>query len=136
MYLPEIENLYILYGTQLLLDGTKQSFDYDKPIFDDPLPNAKFDENYQQINTSWQRNMSMTPLFVASQERAAVMNMDRKKKKACSFANFGILPRLTRKSWRIKSVPRRQRCSVSPKAQQVQYSILPKAVSIQTHSFD
>lgn len=77
MYDPEVENIFILYSTQMILEATKSSYDYDKPIFDEPLPNAKFDENYQAINTSWQRNMSMTPLFVATQERSQVSLITR-----------------------------------------------------------
>lgn len=72
MYDPDVENIYILYSTQMILEATKTSYEYDKPIFDEPLPNAKFDENYQAIDTSWQRNFSMTPLFVATQERSQV----------------------------------------------------------------
>ncbi|KAF7728429.1 hypothetical protein EC973_006107 [Apophysomyces ossiformis] len=70
MYAPEVENLYIRYSIQILLDATRDSYKYDKELFDSPLPNARFDVNYQRINTQWQKNTSMIPLFVATQEQA------------------------------------------------------------------
>ncbi|KAI9317523.1 hypothetical protein BX666DRAFT_1857295, partial [Dichotomocladium elegans] len=72
MYSPEVEHLYIFYAIQMMLDSTKESYAYDQPIFDSPLPTAKFGGAFQNINTSWQQNASMTPLFVASQDYAPV----------------------------------------------------------------
>ncbi|KAI8145657.1 hypothetical protein BJV82DRAFT_554475 [Fennellomyces sp. T-0311] len=69
MYMPEVENMYILYSTEILLDCCKESHDYIEPLFNAPLPNAKFDKDYQRINTSWQLRNPMTPLFVATQEQ-------------------------------------------------------------------
>ena len=65
--MPQVESMYILYGNDMLLDSSRESYDFDKPFFENPLPNARFDENYQNIDTSWQRNTSMVPvpLFVA-----------------------------------------------------------------------
>ncbi|KAG0180275.1 hypothetical protein DFQ29_000972 [Apophysomyces sp. BC1021] len=72
MYAPEVENLYIRYSTQMLFYAAKESYEYDKELFATPLPNARFDSNYQRINTLWQKNMSMVPLFVATQEPTTV----------------------------------------------------------------
>ncbi|CAO3615261.1 unnamed protein product [Cunninghamella echinulata] len=74
MYMPSVENKYTSYSTQLLLDITKNSYEYDKPIFNDPLPNAHFDKHIQDINTSWKRNFSMVPLFVATQQQQQFNN--------------------------------------------------------------
>lgn len=68
MYIPQIENLYIFYSTRVLFSYSKKSYEYKKPIFENPLPNARFDADYHQINTSWRKNLSMTPLFVSNQE--------------------------------------------------------------------
>ncbi|KAI8883147.1 hypothetical protein K501DRAFT_333495 [Backusella circina FSU 941] len=43
-------------------------------MFENPLPNARFDADYQQINTSWRKNLSMSPLFVSSQEEELSMD--------------------------------------------------------------
>lgn len=74
MYDPELEDIYLQYSNWMLLDATKSSFDYNKPMFDQPLPNAKFDENYAPINTSWRINSSMAPLFVSSLDSQNVFN--------------------------------------------------------------
>lgn len=74
MYMPSVENKYTSYSTQLLLDITKSSYEYDKPIFNDPLPNAHFDKHIQDMNTSWKRNFSMVPLFVATQQQQQFNN--------------------------------------------------------------
>ncbi|KAI8997006.1 hypothetical protein BDB01DRAFT_840542 [Pilobolus umbonatus] len=67
MYLPSLEDIYLLYSTRMILKGTENSYEYDKPVFDKPLPNARFDANYINMNTSWQRSANMTPLFAATQ---------------------------------------------------------------------
>jgi hypothetical protein len=69
MFMPPVENMYVFYATQMLLKATTGSYEYNKPVFDSPLPNAHFDDHIQHINTSWRRNLSMTPLFVASQDQ-------------------------------------------------------------------
>ena len=33
-------------------------------MFQEPLPQSKFDENYEDIDTSWEMSNTMTPLFV------------------------------------------------------------------------
>jgi DNA-dependent protein kinase catalytic subunit len=70
MYMPDTEDIYLLYATCMILNNTKKSYDFDKPIFDRPLPNARFDADYQHINTSWQNTSSMMPLFRTTQSRS------------------------------------------------------------------
>ena len=70
LYMAEVEEKYIFYSTEILLDTTRSGDEYDTPIFKDPLPNARFDQHYQRINTSWQLRNPMSPLFVATQEPA------------------------------------------------------------------
>lgn len=53
----------------MMLRKAKRSHEYEKPIFENPLPNARFDANYYKLDTSWQKNFSMTPLFVPTQEK-------------------------------------------------------------------
>ena len=65
--MPNRENIYLLYATCLVLNNTKKSFDFNQPIFDKPLPNAKFDGVPQHINTSWSTTSSMLPLFKPTQ---------------------------------------------------------------------
>ncbi|CAG8743201.1 4012_t:CDS:2, partial [Acaulospora colombiana] len=67
LYSPEIETLFLHYACFLLLEGSKKSVDYSKPIFDQPLPNSKFG-GYDDIDTSWRINSTMTPLFVNTQQ--------------------------------------------------------------------
>ncbi|KAI9251048.1 hypothetical protein BY458DRAFT_559563 [Sporodiniella umbellata] len=74
MYTPDTEDVYLLYCTQMILRNCKKSHQFEKPIFENQLPNARFDANYRKINTSWQKNFSMTPLFAQSQE--TVMNSE------------------------------------------------------------
>ncbi|ORE05303.1 hypothetical protein BCV72DRAFT_250689 [Rhizopus microsporus var. microsporus] len=69
LYTPETEDIYLLYCTQMMLRKAKRSHEYEKPIFENPLPNARFDANYYKFDTSWQKNFSMTPLFVPTQEK-------------------------------------------------------------------
>lgn len=68
MYTPEVEDVYVLYSIHLLLEGTKEAQDYEKPLFDAPLPEAHFEDEDQPIDTSWHYNASMTPMFVLSQD--------------------------------------------------------------------
>ncbi|CAI2170936.1 4833_t:CDS:10 [Funneliformis geosporum] len=68
LYSTETENLFLNYACYLLLEGSKKSIDYNKPIFNQPLPLSKFDENYDDIDTSWRVNNTMTPLFMNSQK--------------------------------------------------------------------
>jgi hypothetical protein len=56
------------YASALLWDISRQSKAYHSVIFDEPLPNARFDVNYQNIITtpSFYASTS-TPLFAVSQ---------------------------------------------------------------------
>ncbi|RHZ54169.1 hypothetical protein Glove_429g27 [Diversispora epigaea] len=67
LYSSEIETIFLHYACFLLLEGSKKSTDYNKPMFDQPLPHSKFD-NYDNIDTSWQFHSTMTPLFVNTQQ--------------------------------------------------------------------
>ncbi|KAF9909938.1 hypothetical protein EC991_007741 [Linnemannia zychae] len=68
MYDPQAEDTFLTYATYMLLDPTKNSSDYTEPIFADALPNAKFDDSYSNIDTSWRNTSVMTPLFVNTQQ--------------------------------------------------------------------
>ncbi|CAG8784002.1 453_t:CDS:2, partial [Racocetra persica] len=68
LYCSEIETLFLQYSCFLLLEGSKKSIDYKKPIFDQPLPQSKFDDSYDNIDTSWRVSNTMTPLFVNTQK--------------------------------------------------------------------
>lgn len=77
MYAPEVEDLFLNYATHILFEPTKKTFEYDKPIFDESLPNAKFDQEYEKIDTSWQRSTAMTPLFVSTQDADGRVSIER-----------------------------------------------------------
>jgi len=68
MYDTQAEDKFLNYATYMLLDRTKKSSDYTEPIFSEPLPNAKFSDNYANIDTSWRHTTAMTPLFVNTQQ--------------------------------------------------------------------
>jgi DNA-dependent protein kinase catalytic subunit len=69
MYMPDTEDIYLLYATCMILNNAKGSNFSDEPIFQNPLPSARFDAEYQNIDTSWQNVSSMMPLFRATQEK-------------------------------------------------------------------
>ncbi|GES81504.1 DNA-dependent protein kinase catalytic subunit [Rhizophagus clarus] len=79
LYYTETENLFLNYACYLLLEGSKKSIDYNKPIFDQPLPQSRFDENYDDIDTSWRVNNTMTPLFVNTQTSKPKGNFKRQE---------------------------------------------------------
>ncbi|KAF9439193.1 hypothetical protein BGZ76_009365 [Entomortierella beljakovae] len=68
MYDVEAEDKFLNYATYMLLDRTKKSSDYNEPIFQESLPNAKFGDSYARIDTSWRHTVAMTPLFVNTQQ--------------------------------------------------------------------
>ncbi|KAF9585083.1 hypothetical protein BGW38_003973, partial [Lunasporangiospora selenospora] len=68
MYDAQAEDKFLSYATYMLLDRTKKSVDYNEPIFDQSLPNAKFNDNFANIDTSWRSTTVMTPLFVNTQQ--------------------------------------------------------------------
>jgi hypothetical protein len=62
-YVPDLQNIYLSYSVNLLIDLSKSSFDYDSFIFAEPLPNARFDENYEEFDMNKLTISSMNPLF-------------------------------------------------------------------------
>ncbi|KAI8352478.1 hypothetical protein EDC96DRAFT_546617 [Choanephora cucurbitarum] len=69
LYMDETQDTYLLYATHVILENTKGTYDINEPIFDKPLPEARFDAGYQKINTNWKQSTSyMTPLFSESQQ--------------------------------------------------------------------
>ncbi|ORX51884.1 hypothetical protein DM01DRAFT_1063713 [Hesseltinella vesiculosa] len=77
LYLAPVEDIYILYATQMLLQATKDSYEYEMTVFDEPLPNAHFDEHIQYLDTSWRNNDSMAPMFVATQSRTQQLSNEQ-----------------------------------------------------------
>src|SRR4051794_10887513 len=67
MYDTQAEDQFLNYATYMLLDRTKKSSDYTEPIFQESLPNAKFNVSFANIDTSWKHTAAMTPLFVNTQ---------------------------------------------------------------------
>lgn len=68
MYDTQAEDKFLNYATYMILDRTKKSSDYSEPIFSEPLPNAKFNDQFTNIDTSWRNTSAMTPLFVQTQQ--------------------------------------------------------------------
>jgi len=68
MYDTQAEDKFLNYATYMILDRTKKSSDYSEPIFSEPLPNAKFNDQFANIDTSWRNTSAMTPLFVQTQQ--------------------------------------------------------------------
>ncbi|KAG0234361.1 hypothetical protein BGX31_004586 [Mortierella sp. GBA43] len=73
MYDTQAEDKFLNYATYMLLDRTKKSSDYSEPIFPDSLPDAKFNDHYASIDTSWRHSTAMTPLFVSTQQSQSQM---------------------------------------------------------------
>lgn len=69
MYVSETEDIYLLYATKMILENTKKTYDFNEPIFQNPLTGARFDAHYRDINTAWHSSSSMQPLFVDSQSK-------------------------------------------------------------------
>ena len=68
MYHTSVEEAFLFYSLFLLLETTKKSPDYERKLFDEPLPNAKFDSGFLQIDSSWRvKGTTMNPLFAATQ---------------------------------------------------------------------
>jgi DNA-dependent protein kinase catalytic subunit len=66
MYTPFTESHYLSYSTNLLLEKTSNSPDYNRFIFDNPLNECNFRE--YNLTPDWRRRHEMmTPLFVESQ---------------------------------------------------------------------
>ncbi|KAK2178224.1 hypothetical protein NP493_553g02014 [Ridgeia piscesae] len=66
MYSPSTENQYLSYASNLLLEMTSKSPDFNQDIFDFPLSECKFQD--YPVQSSWRRrHAAMTPHFVATQ---------------------------------------------------------------------
>jgi DNA-dependent protein kinase catalytic subunit len=66
LYSTGTEKHFLYHSTNLLLELTSRSPDYNRSMFDQPLSECKFEE-YKGIDLSWQQRYSqMTPLFAAS----------------------------------------------------------------------
>ncbi|KAH9508229.1 hypothetical protein Btru_050515 [Bulinus truncatus] len=62
MYSPNTEPHYLAYATNLLLEATSKSPDYQREIFEHPLSDCTFQD--YSLHSSWrQRHAVMTPLF-------------------------------------------------------------------------
>lgn len=63
MYSPHVENEYLSYATNLLLEKTSKSPDYNRLIYESPLSECTFRE--YNLSADWKmRHEMMTPLFV------------------------------------------------------------------------
>lgn len=66
MYSPKTENRFLNYATNLILEMTSKSPEYNRKIYEFPLSECKFQE--YKLQSSWQqRHATMTPLFISSQ---------------------------------------------------------------------
>ncbi|KAL4240201.1 hypothetical protein ACF0H5_000995 [Mactra antiquata] len=75
MYSPVTEQQYLSYATNLLLEMTSKSPDYQREIFDKPLSECKFSDC--SIKSSWRhRHAAMTPLFATLSSQADVLDND------------------------------------------------------------
>ncbi|XP_019852740.1 PREDICTED: DNA-dependent protein kinase catalytic subunit [Amphimedon queenslandica] len=67
LYSKKTETQFLYHATNLLLELTSRSPDYNRVLFDTPLSECRF-EDYKEIDLSWQqRHLQMTPLFAATQ---------------------------------------------------------------------
>eukprot|EP00043_Microstomoeca_roanoka_P020233 m.242128 g.242128 ORF g.242128 m.242128 type:complete len:4198 (+) comp17134_c0_seq1:181-12774(+) len=67
LYVPEAEETYLQFVTNIVLQLTKHSPDYDRELFAHPLSACTWTE--YRVDASWQqRNIHMTPLFAATQQ--------------------------------------------------------------------
>lgn len=63
MYSPQTESEYLSYSTNLLLEKTSKSPDFNRLIYENPLSECKFIE--YNLTADWKRRHEMmTPLFV------------------------------------------------------------------------
>ena len=63
MYSPQTENEYLSYSTNLLLEKTSKSPDYNRLVYEQPLSQCTFRE--YNLTADWRRRHDMmTPLFV------------------------------------------------------------------------
>ncbi|GFO12453.1 DNA-dependent protein kinase catalytic subunit [Plakobranchus ocellatus] len=66
MYSPNTEPHFLAYATNLLLEATSRSPDYQRPVFEHALTECTFQD--YSVHSSWrQRHAAMTPLFAVTQ---------------------------------------------------------------------
>ncbi|KAL8588517.1 hypothetical protein ACOMHN_043866 [Nucella lapillus] len=71
MYTPGSERHYLSYATNLLLEMTSKSPDYNRHVFEHPLSECSFKD--YSVQSSWrQRHAVMTPLFAVTQMSQAM----------------------------------------------------------------
>ncbi|ELU11183.1 hypothetical protein CAPTEDRAFT_224273 [Capitella teleta] len=66
MYTPSTELHYLSYATNLLLEMTTKSSDFNRVLFDTPLSECKF-QDFAVSSTWYQRHAAMTPMFLDTQ---------------------------------------------------------------------
>ncbi|KAJ3092198.1 hypothetical protein HK102_009852 [Quaeritorhiza haematococci] len=69
-YMPDVEDLFLNYATYLTLELAKDAPDYGKKLFEEGLPNARFDDRNMNIDISWAESTAMQPLFAATQSES------------------------------------------------------------------
>ncbi|XP_052761107.1 DNA-dependent protein kinase catalytic subunit-like isoform X2 [Mya arenaria] len=75
MYSPVTEQQYLSYATNLLLEMTSKSPDYQREIFEHPLSACKFSD--YSVKSSWRhRHAAMTPLFATQASQSQAMETD------------------------------------------------------------
>ncbi|XP_064405997.1 DNA-dependent protein kinase catalytic subunit-like isoform X2 [Halichondria panicea] len=66
LYSTGTERQFLYNSTNLLLELTSRSPDFNRSVFDDPLSECKFEE-YRGLDISWQqRHLTLTPMFAAT----------------------------------------------------------------------
>ncbi|KAI7908116.1 uncharacterized protein BX663DRAFT_493038 [Cokeromyces recurvatus] len=90
MYLKETEDIYLLCATRVILSNTKKTYDFNQPIFENPLDTKnKYDVGYKKIDTSWYSTSSMTPMFVSTSSKTLnVEDLEFELRKTQSLFEF------------------------------------------------
>lgn len=75
MYSPQTERDYLSYATNLLLERTSKSPDYNRLIYESPLSECTFRD--YNLTADWKRRHEMmTPLFVETISSLANSSLD------------------------------------------------------------
>ncbi|XP_061175418.1 DNA-dependent protein kinase catalytic subunit-like [Saccostrea echinata] len=75
MYSPVTEKQFLSYATNLVLEMTSKSPDYQREMFESPLEDCKFQD--YKVKSSWrQRHAAMTPLFANTMATQSMMEED------------------------------------------------------------
>ncbi|KAK3580733.1 hypothetical protein CHS0354_005741 [Potamilus streckersoni] len=75
MYSPVTEQQYLSYATNLILEMTSKSPDYQREIFEHPLSECRFQD--YAVKSSWrQRHAAMTPLFATQSTQSQMETED------------------------------------------------------------